>query len=83
MEHQKDWEAHAAFMNALEQEGFVLLGGPLEGTTDTLLVVRAGTETEVLDRLSADPWSGDLLRVTLVAPWNLRLGAITLRQNEK
>ena len=27
MEGQEDWDAHASFMNALEREGFVVLGG--------------------------------------------------------
>jgi hypothetical protein len=32
LEQQEDWRAHADFMNALEAEGVVLMGGPLEGT---------------------------------------------------
>ena len=43
MEQQVGWRSHAAFMNGLEAEGFVLLGGPLDGTSDVLLVVRAET----------------------------------------
>jgi len=39
----------------LEAEGFVVLGGPLEGTSDFLLIFRARTAGEILDRLSADP----------------------------
>jgi hypothetical protein len=53
----------------------VILGGPLEGTADVLPVVRATTSDEVRSRLAEDPWAGkDLLRITLVAPWTLRLG---------
>ncbi len=78
MEGQEDWEAHASFMNALEKEGFVVLGGPLEGTGDVLLVVRARTSDEVINRLSPDPWTGrDLLRVSRVALWTLRLGSLS------
>lgn len=29
LESQRDWTAHAAFMDALEKDGFVVLGGPL------------------------------------------------------
>jgi uncharacterized protein YciI len=77
LEGQAGWASHAAFMNALAEEGFVILGGPLEGTADVLLVVRAETADEVRSRLSADPWaSQDLLRVTSVAPWTLRLGSL-------
>jgi uncharacterized protein YciI len=78
MESQEDWEAHASFMNALEKEGFVVLGGPLEGTPDVLLVIRAGTADEIVDRLSADPWAArDLLRVGRITPWTLRLGSLS------
>ena len=64
-------------MNALAKEGFVVLGGPLEGTPDVLLVVRARTAEEVHSRLAEDPWAGSgLLRVTRVAPWTLRLGTM-------
>jgi hypothetical protein len=55
----------------------VILGGPLEGTSDVLLVVRATTPDEVRSRLAEDPWAAkDLLRVTRVARWTLRLGSL-------
>ena len=77
LEEQKDWDAHASFMNDLQQEGFVLLGGPLEDTPYVLLIVRAGTPDEIMERLAADPWTGqDLLRVSRITPWILRLGSL-------
>lgn len=77
MESQEDWEAHASFMNSLEQDGVVVLGGPLEGTSDVLLVVRARTNAEILSRFSADPWTRkDLLRLSRIIPWTLRLGSL-------
>ena len=77
MESQADWASHASFMNSLAKEGFVILGGPLEGTSDVLLVIRARTLDEVRSRLAEDPWAGkDLLRVTRVSPWTLRLGSL-------
>lgn len=76
-EGQEDWQRHVLFMNALAKEGFVVLGGPLEGSPDTLLVIRSGSVDEIRARLSADPWTGmDLLRVSRIAPWTLRLGSI-------
>ena len=64
-------------MNALEREGLVVFGGPLEGTSDVLLVMRAGSSTEIIDRLASDPWSqSDLLRVTQIHRWTLRLGSL-------
>jgi hypothetical protein len=77
LESQADWASHAAFMNSLSKEGFVILGGPLEGTPDVLLIVRATTPDEVRSRLADDPWAGkDLLRITRTAPWTLRLGSL-------
>jgi uncharacterized protein len=77
MEGQQEWQAHAAFMNGLGAEGFVVLGGPLEGTSEVLLIVRAGDDAEVRSRLAADPWSrSDLLRVARAVPWTLRLGSL-------
>lgn len=77
LESQADWAGHASFMNGLAKEGFVVLGGPLEGTSDVLLVVRAATADEVRSRLAEDPWTrNDLLRITRVAPWTLRLGSL-------
>jgi uncharacterized protein YciI len=77
LESQADWAPHASFMNSLAKEGFVVLGGPLDGTSDVLLVVRATTPDEVRSRLAEDPWAiKDLLRITQVAPWTLRLGSL-------
>ena len=77
LEGQAGWANHAAFMNGLLRDGFVALGGPLEGTRDVLLVVRAASESEIAGRLAADPWSGNgLLTVVRTCPWQLRLGAL-------
>jgi len=77
MEGQADWASHASFMNALLKDGFVILGGPLDGTPDVLLVVRAKSPDEIRSRLAEDPWaSKDLLRIARVAPWTLRLGSL-------
>ena len=77
MEQQADWAGHAAFMRALFHDGFVRLVGPLEGTQDALLIVRAADVAEIEARLAEDCWSRlDLLRTTRIAPWQLRLGEI-------
>jgi hypothetical protein len=68
LEGQADWAGHASFMNALAADGFVILGGPLEETSEVL---------EIRARLAEDPWArNDLLRVTRVVPWTLRLGSL-------
>lgn len=77
MEEQCGWESHAAFMNALAQEGFVVLGGPLDDTPDVLLVVRARDAAEIAARLAGDPWTASgLLRLARAHPWTLRLGSL-------
>lgn len=75
LEEQADWDAHADFMNDMAQEGFIVLGGPLEGTPNVLLLAMAESEAEIRERLAADVWAAkDLLRVERVAPWDLKLG---------
>ena len=77
LEAQADWAAHAAFMNGLVRDGSVILGGPLEGTADVLLVMRAASADDARDRLAADPWTvQDLLRVSWISRWALRLGSL-------
>ena len=75
MEEQDAWRAHADFMNALVDDGFVLLGGPLDGP-DVLLIVRAEGAGAIGVRLAADPWEPNLLRTIRIAPWTLRLGRL-------
>ena len=77
LERQAEWDAHAAFMEALAADGFIAVGGPLEGTPDTLLVARAADEAEITTRLAGDPWTRNgLLVVTRVCPWQIRLGSL-------
>ena len=74
---QAGWAEHAAFMDALAREGFVVLGGPVgEGDGDyALLVVDASSEAEVRARLAADPWTGRILTIASVRPWSVWLRA--------
>lgn len=75
LEEQEGWSDHAAFMNGLAQEGFIVLGGPLEDTPNVLLLAMAESEEEIRTRLADDIWTQqDVLRVERVAPWNLKLG---------
>ena len=71
---------HAAFMNALADEGIVLFAGPLAGSERgrirALVIVNTSTEADILDRLAADPWTqAQRLVTTSVEPWNLFVGA--------
>jgi len=53
IDDQVEWAAHAAFMEGLVDDEFVALGGPLDGTPDVLLVVRAMDASEIAERLAA------------------------------
>jgi uncharacterized protein YciI len=71
---------HAAFMNALADEGFVLFAGPVAGSEHdrirVLLIADAGSEADVRRRLADDPWEGSHRLVTTdVEAWNLLIGA--------
>ena len=77
LEAQQDWYAHASFMDSLVDDGFVVLGGPLEGSDEVLLIVRASSPEEITGRLGHDPWHrSGLLRISRVLPWTLRLGKL-------
>jgi hypothetical protein len=74
---QAGWDEHAAFMDALAEEGFVMLGGPVgAGASETfLLVVDADSEAPIRARLAEDPWPDDLLRIESIRPWSVWLRA--------
>jgi uncharacterized protein YciI len=76
MVDQVAWPEHAAFMNRLVDEGFVVLGGPLGDGERVLLVVNAESEMAIRRRIDADPWTPlRLLPIARVEPWQVLLGA--------
>lgn len=71
---QDDWDAHAAFMDGLVDEGFLIVGGPLGSGDRTLHLIEAEDEPAIRARLGEDPWAtADVLRVSSVEPWALWL----------
>jgi hypothetical protein len=73
---QRGWDEHAVFMDALTDEGVVLLGGPVgEGDgTDAVLVLDLPDETTVRARLADDPWNKDgTLVIGRVELWKVLL----------
>lgn len=74
MRQQQKWDEHAAFMNALADEGFVVLGGPLGDGEKVLLIINAKSEQEIVGRLADDPWSPmGLLRISKIERWEILL----------
>ena len=71
---QDGWQEHAAFMDGLVEDGFIILGGPVGDGEQTLHAVEAAGEDEIRTRLARDPWaSAGLLRVGPIEPWALWL----------
>jgi len=75
MREQEQWAAHATFMNALVDDGFVVLGGPLGDGSRVLLIVSADSEQVIHKQLAGDPWiSMGLLTIATIEPWKILLG---------
>jgi uncharacterized protein YciI len=71
---QDGWDEHAAFMDRLLEDGFVVLGGPIGDGERVLLVVEAEDADEVEERLAADPWlPAGILRIDSIEPWTIWL----------
>lgn len=71
---------HAAFMNMLADQRFVLFGGPLagieQGHVRVLLIVDADSEAAIHRLLADDPWAATgQLRTVSVEPWEILVGA--------
>jgi hypothetical protein len=73
LEQQSGWDEHAVFMDAITDEGFVVLGGPLADEHRVVLVVEAESEDQVRTTLARDPWSDTHLVVDAVDRWTVRL----------
>ena len=73
LREQEGWDEHALFMDELVEDGFVVLGGPLD-EKDVLLVVDGESEEAVRGRFGADPWiENGMLTITSVRPWTVLL----------
>lgn len=69
---QPFWDEHAAFIDQLVADGFILLGGPLVDDGGAVLVVRAADEAEVRTRLAVDPWyKHGILSLESVRRWQI------------
>jgi uncharacterized protein YciI len=71
---QAGWDEHARFMDALVEEGFLVLGGPLAGEREILHAISAPSEYAVRERLAADNWhQNGMLTVKSIEPWTILL----------
>jgi uncharacterized protein YciI len=71
---QDGWDDHAAFMDGLVDDGFVLFGGPIGDGESALLAIEAGDEQAIRDRFAADPWMiKGLLELSSIEHWTIWL----------
>ena len=73
LEEQSRWEEHAAFMDALVDQGFVVLGGPLEDEYRVAHAIEAESPEAIRATLANDPWSGSHLVIESIDVWTIRL----------
>ena len=81
MRQQKEWDAHAAFMDAATEEDFIVAGGPLgdEDSASRVLHVVSAPDTGAIElRLAQDPWTHmRLLKTVSIEPWTVLLGGFS------
>jgi uncharacterized protein YciI len=74
MREQVGWDEHARFMDGLVADGFIVLGGPLEGDRETLHVVDAESEHAIRARFAEDNWAQNgLLSMKSIERWTILL----------
>jgi len=74
LREQDGWDEHARFMDALVEEGFIVLGGPLAEGREILHAVSASSEDAVRARLAEDNWAQNgMLTVKSIEPWTILL----------
>jgi uncharacterized protein YciI len=78
LRRQAQWDAHAAFMDGLTDDGFILAGGPLGAEDDarrTMHVIDAPDVATIERRFAEDPWiPTGMLRIVSIEPWTVLLG---------
>ena len=69
---QSFWDEHAAFIDQLVAEGFILMGGPFIDQGGAMLIVNAEDENEVREKLRNDPWmEHGVLKLESVKRWQI------------
>ena len=77
MREQEKWPEHVEFINAVADEGFLVVAGPYGDGNPyrALLVVSADDEVQAAARFEDDPWTTvGVLETKSVEPWNVLVG---------
>jgi uncharacterized protein YciI len=74
---QDGFADHARFVDDLVDAGFIVLGGPLQGEHEVLIIVNAANDDEVRARFADDPWlRSGTLTLTTVERWTILLDGL-------
>lgn len=74
LREQDGFDKHAQIMDRMVEDGFILLGGPLEGDREVLHVIDAPSETAIHARLAEDNWTQNgMLETVSVERWTILL----------
>jgi uncharacterized protein YciI len=74
LREQDGFDVHAAIMDRWVDEGFILLGGPLEGEKEVVHVIDAPSEEAIHARFEEDNWQQDgKLSTVSVERWTILL----------
>jgi uncharacterized protein YciI len=66
------WDEHAAFIDQLVAEGFILIAGPFVDEGGSMLIVNANDANEVRQKLENDPWmKHGILKPESVKRWQI------------
>ena len=81
LREQALWDEHAAYMDDLTARGIIVMAGPLDGTSDAMIVFDvAGGEVEIRRILEQAPWSHThQLETKSIQPWTVLLDAATFK----
>ena len=72
MRQQDGWDRHAAYMDRIFEEDWLLLVGPLADTRYTLWVVEAESEDEIRKKMKEDPWAANgMLTPVSIERWDI------------
>src|SRR2546430_16323564 len=73
LREQSGFDEHADFMDALVDDGFIVLGGPLGDEVRTAHVVEAESERAIRETMARGPWSERHPVVDAIDPWTILL----------
>ena len=66
------WDEHAAFIDQLVADGFILMGGPLIDEGGSMLIVNADDAGQVREKLQSDPWmKHGILKLESLKRWQI------------